>query len=90
MPAKLPLPFTLLEAAAPREEIASSRLSLEEEIDQFQLVEEEEVQVDPIKLSDFEDGLDRSSTARHPKLMIVEVDSDSEDEGIMALNQGRA
>ena len=41
-PVVLPLQRVLLEAAvAPREEIASSRLSLEEEIDKFHFEEEE-------------------------------------------------
>ena len=41
-PIVLPLQRVLLEAAvAPREEIASSRLSLEEEIDKFHFEEEE-------------------------------------------------
>ena len=35
LPVELPLQRALPEVAAPREEIASSRLSLEEEIDQF-------------------------------------------------------
>ena len=42
VPVELPLQRALPEAAALREEIASSRLSLEEEIDQFQLEEEKE------------------------------------------------
>ena len=39
--AELPPPLALPEATTPKEETASSRLSLEEEIDQFQLEEEE-------------------------------------------------
>ena len=42
MPVKLPPILALPEAAAPREEIASSCLSLEEEIDQFHLERERE------------------------------------------------
>ena len=42
VPTGIPLVPTLPEAAAPRKEIASSCLSLEEEIDQFYLEEEKE------------------------------------------------
>ena len=51
---------------ASKEETASSRLSLEEEIDQFQLKEEEEVPADPIEISDSEGELDKSLAARSP------------------------
>ena len=40
MPIELPPQLALPEAVAPREETASLRLSLEEEINQFQLEEE--------------------------------------------------
>lgn len=50
------------EAAVPREETASSCLSLEEEIDQFQLEEEKEEQDElVIQVSDSEDELNKSS-----------------------------
>ena len=42
MPVKLPPQLALPEAVASREETTSSHLSLEEEIDQFQLKEERE------------------------------------------------
>ena len=47
-PVEFPLHRALPEAAASKEETASSCLSLKEEIDQFRLEEEEEVRVDPV------------------------------------------
>ena len=44
MPIELPSHHALLEAAVPREETASLRLSLETKIDQFRLVEKGEEQ----------------------------------------------
>ena len=68
------------------EEIASSRLSLEVEIDQFHLEEDREEQGEPIiHLPDSEDELGRHSIACSPKLFIVCVDSDSEEEDEMPL-----
>ena len=88
MPVELPPILALPEAAAPREEIASSRLSLEEEINQFQLEEEREEQEDPvIHISDLEDEFDRISGVRTPGLMVVRVvDSSEKEEEEMALN----
>ena len=83
---KLPPILALPEVVAPREETASSRLSLEEEIDQFQLKKEGEVRVDLVEISDNEGGLDRSSVVRSPQLIIIKVDSISEEEDAMALN----
>ena len=65
-PTELPPILALLEATAPREETASSCLSLEEEIDQFQLEEEEEVRAYPFKISDFEGELHKSLAAHSP------------------------
>ena len=64
--AELPPIFALPKAAIPREETTSSRLSLEEEIDQFQLKEEEEVRANPVEISDSKGELDRFSAARSP------------------------
>ena len=59
-PVELPLHHALLEAAALREETISLRLSLDEEIDQFQLKEEkEEKGVLVIPILDAEDEFDR-------------------------------
>ena len=63
---KLPSQQALPEPAAPREETTSSRLSLKEEIDQFQLKEEEEMQADLVKISNSEGELDRSSITSSP------------------------
>ena len=59
-PVELPLHHALLEAAASREETISSRLSFDEEIDQFQLEEEKEEKGAPIiPILDAEDKFDR-------------------------------
>ena len=50
MPVELPPILALLEAAAPRKETASSCLSFNEEIDQFQLEEKGEVRADPVEI----------------------------------------
>ena len=50
MPVELPPILALLEAAAPRKETASSCLSLDEEIDQFQLEEKGEVRADLVEI----------------------------------------
>ena len=66
--------------AAPREETASSHLSLETEIDQFFLEGEGEDQEEPmVQILDSEGELDRSSVARFPN-------DSSEEEEEMALN----
>ena len=86
VPVKLPPILTLLEVVALKEETTSSRLLLEKEIDQFRLEEEGEVREDPVKISNFEGELDRSSAACSPQLIIAEVDSSSKEEDAMALN----
>ena len=59
-PVVLPLQQVFPEAAAaPREEIASSRLSLEEEIEKFHFEEEETQGAQIVHISDTEDELDR-------------------------------
>ena len=60
MPVELPFHRSPHEVAAPREETASSRLSLEIEIDQFQLEEDKEGLGEPlIQVLDLEGELDR-------------------------------
>lgn len=84
---ELPLHRSPSEVAAPREEIASSRLSLEAEIDQFHLEEDREEQGEPIiHLSDSEDKLDRHSIAQSPQLVVACVDSNLEEEDEMPLD----
>jgi len=60
----LPLHCPPCEVAAPREETASSHLSLKAEIDQFHLEEDREEQREPIiHLLNSKDELDRHSIA---------------------------
>ena len=65
---------------AAEEEIASSRLSLEEEIVQFRFVKDVGLSEKPIDISDSEtESVSLSSV--HPKqLIIIRVDSESEEE----------
>ena len=91
MPVELPPQLVLLEAVAPREETTSSRLSLKEEIDQFQLEEEREEQGDPvIHISDPEDEFDKTSSVHTLGFVVAKIDDSSEvEEEEMARNQGR-
>ena len=65
--------------AAVEEEIGSSRLSLEEETDQFCFDEEEIAPEKPMEILDSETESDKLSSARLPKLVIVQIDSSSEE-----------
>ena len=65
---------------------ASSHLSLEKDIDQFQLKEEEEVWEVVVEIPDSEGELNRALIARSPRLIIAEIDSSSEEEDPMSLN----
>ncbi|KAK9986473.1 hypothetical protein SO802_031424 [Lithocarpus litseifolius] len=66
-------------AAAAREEVATSRSSLDAEIDNFRFEEVEgEVLERPVDLSSFEADLDRTSAARSPKLVVPRIDSSPE------------
>ena len=81
MPIELPSHNAPLEAAVPREETASLRLSLEMKIDQFRLVEEGEEQEElVIHVLDLEDELDRLSGVRISDLVIARVNNNSEQE----------
>ena len=100
----VPLQQVPLEASTKaEEEIASSRLSLEEEIDQFRFVEDAGPSKKPIDISDSEtDSVDISSV--HPRqLVITQIDSKSEGEedqmdqkkrpglrGLLAKNRGES
>jgi len=88
-PVELPLPRALPEAATPREETASSRLSLDAKIDQFHLKEEGEVQEEPVEILDFEGKLDRASAACSLKLIVACVDPSFEEDKEMDLNPKR-
>ena len=100
-PVTLPVPQNLPPAAHPppqdhpkvatfiEEEIASSRLSLEEEIDKFYFEEKKNPKAPLINLSDAEGKLDRNSGIRTPLLVIASPDNSfDEEEDNMALNKG--
>ena len=89
-PIALPLQQILPEVtAAPEEEIASSCLSLEEEIEKFHFEEEENPGVPLVTISDVEGETDRHSGVYTSILVIVCPDSSSEEEEDgMALNKG--
>ena len=98
----VPLQQVPLEASVVAEkEIASSRLSLEEEIDQFRFVKDVRPSEKPVDIFDSEiDSVDISSI--HPRqLIITQIDSESEEEedqmdqkkrpglrGLLAKNRG--
>ena len=86
----LPLQQVLPEAAAAlREEIAFSRLSLEEEIDIFHFEEEATQGAQVVHISDTKDEPDRHLGVHAPILVIARPDSTSEEEeDKMTLNQG--
>ena len=88
-PVELPPPCALPKAATPREETASSHLSLKAEIDQFHLEEEEEVQKGLLEILDSKGELDRAFVACSPKLIVARVDSNSEEDEEMDLNLKR-
>ena len=62
------------------EEIASSRLSLEEEIDQFRFVENEGPFEKPVDISDFETESANLSSVHPKQLVITRIDSEFEEE----------
>ena len=71
-PIALPLPQIVPEVAAiPEEGIASSRLSLEEEIDKFHFEEETNLRTPLINISDAEGESDRNSGVHTPILVIA-------------------
>ena len=83
-----PLQHSPREVVVPREETASLRLSLEAEIDQFQLEEEEGAPERLVELSDSEAKFDRLFVAHSPRLIVARVDTSSEEDE-MALNRSR-
>ena len=75
-PVVLPLQRILLEAAATHEEeIATSRLLLEEEIEKFHFKEEENPGALIVNISDAEGEIDRHSGVHTPTLVIAHLDS---------------
>ena len=73
---QIPLEATI----AAEEEIASSRLSLEEEIDRFRFVEDEGASEKPMDISDFETESTKLSSIHPKQLVIARIDSESEEE----------
>ena len=86
VPAGIPLVPILPAVATLREETASSRLSLEEEIDKFHFKEEEDQGDQIIRISYAEDEPDRLLGVQALILMVACLDSSSEEEE-KALNQ---
>ena len=77
------------EAAATKEEIASSNSSLEEEIDKFHYEEKEAREVQVIPISNAEGEPDRHSSVQAPTLVVARPNSSlEEEEDEMALNRG--
>ena len=75
------------EVADPREEIASSCLSLEVEINQFHFKEDKEEMADLIiRLSDSKDELDKQSAAHSLRLIIAHVDPSFKEDKEMDIN----
>ena len=89
-PVILPLQRVLPEVVAtPREEIASSRSSLEEEIGKFHFEKEETQRVIVVHISDAEDEPDRHLGVHASILVISNLDSTSKKKkDDMALNRG--
>ena len=76
-------------AAAPREEIASSHLTLEDEIDKFHFEEEEAQGAQIVHILDAEDEPDKHSGVYTLTLVIARLDDSSEEEeDKMVLNWG--
>ena len=70
----------LEEPIAAEEEIASSRLSLKKEIDQFRFVEDEGPSEKPVDISDPETESSNLSFVHLKQLVITRIDSESEEE----------
>ena len=84
---QIPPPLIILSQKVPleasvvaEEEIASSRLSLEEEIDQFRFVEDVGLSKKPVDISDFETESVNLSSIHPQQLIITRVDSESKEE----------
>ena len=85
----MPPPDNLEVAAQAEEEAESSRLSLEEEIDEFYF--EEDIPKAPlIELSDPEGEQDRNSVAGVPIVIACSDDSSDDEVDNMASNKGKS
>ena len=83
IPPPLIIPLQQVPLEAPvvvEEEIASSRLSLEEEIDQFCFVEDVGPSEKPVDISNSETKSVNLSSVHPKQLIITQVDSESEEE----------
>ena len=88
LPIELPFHRSPHKVAVPREERASSRLSLKAEIDQFYFDEKGEKPKElVVRVSDSEDKLNKFSDVRTPGLVTARVDDNSKDKEEMALNR---
>ena len=77
----IPLQQVPLEApVAAEEKIASSRLSLEEGIDQFRFVEDVGPSKKPVDILDFETESINISSVHPRQLIIMQIDSESEEQ----------
>ena len=89
LPVALPLPQALpVVVTIPAEGVASSRLSLDEEIDKFYFEEEQSPRAPLICISDTEGESDRSSGVHNPYLTLARPDDLDEEEDSMTLNKG--
>ena len=68
--------------------MASSRISLEEEIDKFHFEEEQSQRAPLICISDVEGESDKSSGVYNPYLILARPQGLDEEEDSMALNKG--
>ena len=83
IPLSLVIPLQQVPFEAPvvvEEKIASSQLSLEEEIDQFHFVEDVGPSEKPADISDSETESVNLSSVHHKQLIITWIDSESEEE----------
>ena len=69
-------------------EVASSRLSLEEEINKFHFEEEKSLKAPLINISDAEGESDRNSGIHTPNLVTARPDDLNKEEGSTTLNKG--
>ena len=75
-------------ATIPAKGVASSHLSLEEEIDKFHFEEEQSSRAPLIFISDTKGESNRSSGVHNPYLILARPDDSDKEEDNMALNKG--
>ena len=90
LPVALPLPQAPpIVVAIPTEGVASSRLSLEEEIDEFHFEEKQSPRAPLIYISNAKGESDRNSSVHNPYLILARPDGSDEEEDSMAIQQGQ-